>query len=157
MLEIAIIGNLTSDAAIKDWNGKSFLSFSVAENQSYTGADGVKREKTTYISCLKPIRGEGGNLAQYLKKGTQVFVRGRASAKVFTRNDGTVDASLNCSADHVQLLASPRKDQNSPADGFSHPPAGTWSTPTANAQQAAKEHASQQPAARDVFHYEPPY
>lgn len=139
MLDIAIIGNLTSDAAIKDWKGKQFVSFSIAENQAYTDADGVKHEKTTYVSCLKPVRGENGSIAQYLKKGTQVFVRGRASTKVFTRNDGSMDASLNCNADYIQLLGSPRKEQNSPSDGFSQPSAGNLSTQPSNAPQTARE------------------
>ncbi len=137
MLELTIIGNLTADATIKDWNGKSFIAFNIAENQQYTGADGVKREKTTYVSCLKPIRGENSGIAQYLRKGTQVYARGRASAKPFSRGDGTLDASLNCSVDYVQLLGGARKEQNSPSEGVSHPQTDNLPSRSSEAPQKA--------------------
>lgn len=135
MLELTIIGNLTADATIKDWNGKSLISFSVAENQSYTGADGVKHEKTTYVSCLKPVRGENSNIAQYLKKGTQVYVRGRASTKTFVRNDGSTDASLNCSVDFVQLLAGARKENTAEKQPAATPVAPQPVAPTTTVAQ----------------------
>jgi single-strand DNA-binding protein len=73
MLVLEIIGNLGSDAVIKDFNGQKFISFSVAHTESYVDKELVKHEKTTWVSCLK--YGESGVLP-YLKKGTRVFVRG---------------------------------------------------------------------------------
>lgn len=68
MLEIKAIGNLCQDAVIKDFNGQKLYGFTVATDESFTDKQGQKHEKTTYISCLKPIYNEQSTLGQYLKK-----------------------------------------------------------------------------------------
>lgn len=68
MLQIEVIGNLGSDAEIKEINGKKYVSFSVAD--SYCGADsqGNRVERTNWVSVL--WYGDGGRMFSYLKKGT---------------------------------------------------------------------------------------
>lgn len=73
MLKIEIIGNIGSDAVVKDFNGKKYIAFNVAHSEKYKDAQGNTVEKTTWVSVLKP--GES-NVVQYLKKGTGVYVCG---------------------------------------------------------------------------------
>ena len=80
MQETIIIGNITQDAQIKDWNGSQFIAFSVADNETYRDREGTKHERTTYVSCLKPVFNGNTNVAPFLKKGTLVYLRGRVSA-----------------------------------------------------------------------------
>lgn len=132
MLEIQCIGNLGQDATIKDFNGRNYIAFNLGHSERYTDKDGVKHERTTWISCLKPINDQS-TLAGFLKKGTQVYVRGRVSARAFQRNDGTVDASLNCTVTDLQLLSSQKPaSQNQPSTATNQPPA--TSAPTQQAQ-----------------------
>lgn len=116
MNETMIIGNIGQDAQIKDFNGKQFISFNVCDSESYTDADGVKHEKATWISCLKPVFNGSTKIAQYLKKGTQVFVRGHVSSRAFQKSDGTWGSSLNIKVDFLQLLSGGRKEQGSYAN-----------------------------------------
>ena len=70
MLKIEIIGNLGADAEQKMANGKSYLSFRVAETRKF--ADKVTGEmvtSTTWVSCS--MDGDHTNLMQYLKKGSE--------------------------------------------------------------------------------------
>lgn len=142
MKDIHVIGNLTDDAIIKDWNGQRFYSFSIAENQSYTNKDGNKVEKTTYISCLKHIFGDRDTLGAYLKKGTQVYVRGDVSCKIFERNNGATDCSLNCKVDYLQLLSSSRKQENAVSEP-QNVSVGNPATPTEKMQQSDKKAPNQ--------------
>lgn len=101
MLAIEVIGNLGWDAEIKEFSGKKYVSFSVADSQTSTDSQGNRKERTTWVSVL--WYGDGGRLFQYLKKGTKVFVRGRMSIKEYTDRGGEKQFAVNCSANEVTL------------------------------------------------------
>ncbi|MEI6752377.1 MAG: single-stranded DNA-binding protein [Paludibacter sp.] len=109
MLKLQIIGHLGQDAVIKDFGTSKYISFSVAHSESYTDKQGVKVEKTQWVSCLK--HGESAVL-QYMKKGTKVYVEGQLSAKTFDK-DGHTQIALNCNVSHIELLSSKPEGQNS--------------------------------------------
>lgn len=107
MLIVEVIGNIGADAVVKDFNGQKFISFSVAHTERYTDGQGTKRERTTWVSCLK--YGESAVLG-YLKKGTRVFVRGELSAKVYEANH-TQQVGINCRVRELELLGGSRAEQ----------------------------------------------
>lgn len=111
-----IIGNLGSDAIVKDFGGKKYVSMNIAHSSMKKNQDGTRTEQTTWISAL--WYGEGGNLLQYLKRGTKVFVRGRTYVKTFQRNDGTWDSGINLDVTEIQLCGS-KNDQSSNATSAS--------------------------------------
>ena len=94
MLTLEIIGNIGSDAIIKDING-----------QKYTGE---RKEITTWVSCLK--KGES-SICQYLKKGTQVFVRGSMSINIYDYK-GQKTAGINVNVREIFLCSSSKKTEN---------------------------------------------
>lgn len=103
MLNVEVIGNLGADAREESVNGSKFLSFNVAHKDSWTGQDGVKHEKTVWVSCA--LNGDGGGLRQYLVKGKTVFVRGRLSTRVFSsQKERKMVAGLNCAVDRIELI-----------------------------------------------------
>ena len=106
MIETTLIGNLGRDAEIKESNGSKFIAFSVGVNENYTDRQGVRHESTTWVSCTKPIYNDNTALVAYLRKGTQVFLRGKPTARSYTRQDGTPEATLNLRVDSLQLLGS---------------------------------------------------
>ena len=110
MLKAEIIGNLGQDAIIRNYNGKKFISFSIAHSETYTNQDGTRVEKTVWISCLK--FGES-KILQYLTRGTRVFVRGDLSTNLYQSN-GTTHAGLNCNVGEIQLLSAPAPTPASP-------------------------------------------
>lgn len=109
MLQVEIIGNIGNDAQVKDFNGKKYIAFNVAHSEKFKNQQGVETERTTWVSVLKP--GESA-VAQYLKKGTPVFVRGDLSVKAYKDNAGNWQVGVNCLAREVQLLPSGKRDQN---------------------------------------------
>lgn len=131
MIEIQIIGNLGRDAVVKDFNGKKFIAFSVADSQKYKNAEGVDVEKTTWVSCLKLIRNENSDLIKYLTQGTQVFVRGTVGVSLYTDRDGDTVTSLKCNVTHLQLLSGGRKNREGAASPESptEPAAATVAAP----------------------------
>ena len=125
MLQIELIGNLGGDATIKEFSGQKYISFSVAHTESFTDGQSQKRERTTWVSCLK--YGESG-VINYLKKGTRVFIRGELSAKVFETN-GTPQVGLNCKVRELQLLGGNKPAEQAEAQETRQAP--TYSQPEA--------------------------
>jgi single-strand DNA-binding protein len=126
MLIVEVIGNIGADAVVKDFNGQKFISFSVAHTERYTDGQGQKRERTTWVSCLK--YGESAVLG-YLKKGTRVFVRGELSAKIYEANHAQ-QVGINCRVRELELLGGGnRADQpeaepaTAPAPAYASAPA----------------------------------
>lgn len=103
MLHFSVIGNLGADAEVKQFNSGEYVSFRVAHNYR----DGEK-EKTLWVSCL--MRGNGGKLLDYLKKGAAVYVSGRGEAKAFSSHiTKQFEVSLNVQVDIIQLISQQRK------------------------------------------------
>ena len=135
MLQVEIIGNIGNDAKVKDFNGKKYIAFNVAHSEKFKNQQGVETERTTWVRVLKP--GESA-VAQYLKKGTPVFVRGDLSVKAYKDNAGNWQVGVNCLAREVQLLPGGKRDQN----------AGTQQE--APAEPATSTNVSSAPAASET-------
>lgn len=101
MLQCEVIGNIGSDAEIKDFSGKKYVSFNVAHSEKRKDANGTMIESTTWVSVL--WYGDGGGLTQYLKRGCKVFVRGRLSVKSYQDRNGNTQVGVNVNASEVNL------------------------------------------------------
>lgn len=97
MLQLEVIGNLGSDAEIKEFNGKKYVSMNVAHSEKRK--DGS--ENTVWVSVL--WYGDGGGLFQYLKRGCKVFLRGRLVPKAYADKQNQPQCSLNMYANEVNL------------------------------------------------------
>lgn len=109
MMNLEVIGNLGSDAEVRNENGKTFVLFSVAHTDSYTREDGSRVENTTWVNCI--LNGDGGNLVKYLKRGTQVFVRGRQSLRVYSSaKDRCMKAGVDVNVREIELVGGKTDD-----------------------------------------------
>lgn len=103
MLQSIIIGHIGADAVVKESNGRKFVSFRVAHSERYKDAQGVQHDSTQWVSCA--LNGDGGGLLQYLVKGAQVCVIGRASSRVYSSpTQHQMVASIDVNVDRVELL-----------------------------------------------------
>lgn len=109
MLQCEIIGNLGSDAVVKELSGKKYVSFNVAHTETRRDAGGNRVKNTVWVSVL--WNGDGGAVMQYLTKGASVFVRGRLSARTWTDRNGNMQVSLDVHAGEVTLCGSARQEQ----------------------------------------------
>ena len=101
MLQLEVIGNIGSDAEIKEFSGKKYVSFNIAHSERRKDANGTRVESTTWVSVL--WYGDGGGLTQYLKRGCKVFVRGRLSVKTYQDRNGNIQVAVNVNASEVNL------------------------------------------------------
>lgn len=104
MLKIEFIGYLGADVKVVTQNA-TLLTFNVGISRRTGAGNNV----TTWVRCTKQAEGGGGNIAQYLTKGTRVFVRGDLAATVYTNDQGVALPSLSCRVQELKLLGDERK------------------------------------------------
>ena len=108
MLKACLIGNLGADAQVKAANGREFVTFRVAHSWDFTSQDGTVNSGTIWVDCI------GNNLkgvVAYLKKGTQVYVEGDISLRVYSsKQDRCMKAGLTIHVQSVQLIGGKTDD-----------------------------------------------
>lgn len=114
MLKGEIIGNIGSDAVEKDFNGQKSIMFSVAHSEKYKDSKGIQVEKTIWVSCFK--HGDSA-IAQYLTKGTKVYIRGNISISTYKDKNEIIQPNLSVSVSEIQLLSS-RSEESKPNEPF---------------------------------------
>lgn len=74
---VMLMGNLTRDPELRyTKNGKAVCKFGLALNRHFTGSDGQKQKKTTFVDVTFWER-RGEVIAEYFKKGAPIFIEGR--------------------------------------------------------------------------------
>jgi single-strand DNA-binding protein len=82
-----VVGNITKDLELKSLpNGTKMCAFSVATNRTWKDADGAKQEAVDYhnVVCFGK---QSEVLAQWMKKGSQVYVEGRMTTRSWDDKD----------------------------------------------------------------------
>ena len=118
MIKMQVIGRLGKDCVVNTVNGKNVMNFTVAHSEKYKDSQGNLQEKTIWVDCA--YWNDRTAVAQYLTKGTQVYVEGQPEARSFQRNDGTPGASLSLRVREVQLLGS-KNDSGGSGGSYQQP------------------------------------
>lgn len=106
MLKVIFIGNLGQDAEVKEVNGKFAVKFSVAINEKFM-KQGVQVDKTTWINCtLWRDKADRLKIAEYLKRGTQVFIEAKPDIKAYNNKDGEAHIDFSANVINLELLGS---------------------------------------------------
>jgi len=112
--KIIVAGNLGGDPEMRYMaDGTAVTNFSLATNRSWTDRNsGQPVQETTWFRVSVWGR-QAESVNQYLSKGRQVIVEGRlrpdpatGGPRTFTRQDGTVGASYEMTADTVRFIGS---------------------------------------------------
>ena len=106
MHKIIIIGNLGRDPEMRYTpNGDGVTSFSVASNRRYRTASGDQREETMWFNVSAWGR-QAEICNQYLTRGSQVYIEGTLTTRVFQGNDGQPRVSNDVRMTEMQMLSS---------------------------------------------------
>ncbi|HAU0843164.1 TPA: single-stranded DNA-binding protein [Legionella pneumophila] len=110
---VQLIGNLGADPkSITGKDGQSFVTAALATNESFKQND----EWQTRVEWHQlMLFGKLTKVAEYLKKGSQVYLEGKLRSNQWTDNEGKTRQALSIVVSHIQLL-SPSK----PADESSN-------------------------------------
>ena len=128
MKKISIIGNVTKDAEVRAFEGgRSVINFDVAVNERFKDKNGQKQERTSYVRCA--MWREVTTIAQYITKGTKVYVEGSPDADAYINKEGKAVGNLKINVRELEFLGSAKKSDGS---GSSSPSSEDVLTPSAN-------------------------
>jgi len=122
MLKIQMIGRLGQDSIVNDVNGKKVVNFSVAHSEKYKNNQGGEVNKTTWVSCAYWT--DKLNIANYLKKGTSVYLEGKPEVKTYVdKNSGNILPQLTMRVISLQLISSNNSatEEKQSVNNFSEP------------------------------------
>jgi len=108
---VVLVGRLTRDPDLRYTpNGVAVANFTLAVNRPFTNQQGNR--EADFINCVV-WRRPAENLANYMKKGSQVGVDGRLQSRTYEGQDGKTVYVTEVVADSVQFLESKGASQGS--------------------------------------------
>lgn len=107
MIDLLITGRVGRDATVKQVGARFVINFSVCDSRKYVDIHGVEQEQVTWVDCSY-WRNDGNKvgIAQYLKTGVRVWLRGQPSVRPYEHN-GQHRASLDCRVTEIELQSYP--------------------------------------------------
>lgn len=106
---VTIVGRLTRDVETAVTNNNITISkFSIANNQ---GKDNLGNDIVSFFN-VTAWRKTAELCSQYLKKGSQVIIKGKLSQNRFTDKDGNKRSTVEIVAENVQFIGTNNNGNN---------------------------------------------
>lgn len=102
MNRIEIIGHIGKDAEVKELNGNTVINFNVAVTEKWNDQNGQQQSKTYWYQCARWVK--NATIAQYLTKGTQVYVSGKPEARSYQNQQGGIEQVVGITVQQITLL-----------------------------------------------------
>jgi single-strand DNA-binding protein len=103
--KVLLMGNITRDPELSylPANQTPVVQLGLAVNRTWTGADGQKKEETTFVDCTA-FGKQAEVLAKFKKKGDPIFVEGRLKLDQWEGQDGSKRSKLKVIIENFQFL-----------------------------------------------------
>ena len=106
---VQLIGHLGHDPEIKTLeSGKKLARFTLATNENFKNAEGLKTEETTWHNIVA-WNGSAEIASKYLTKGKEVCVEGRITYRTYTDKNGVQKGSTEIVVNELVLLGSAKE------------------------------------------------
>ncbi|MGH7881852.1 MAG: single-stranded DNA-binding protein [Candidatus Dormibacteraceae bacterium] len=119
--KVMLIGRLTRDPEMRYTpSGQPVTSFGLATNRYFSGAEGERKEMTDFhdIVCWNIGKRKLAEIvAQYTRKGSQIYVEGRLQTRSWDGQDGQKRYRTEVVANDVQFLDSRNAQSGFDAEG----------------------------------------
>jgi single-strand DNA-binding protein len=131
--KVMLIGRLGQDPELKYTPaGAAVLTLSLATNTSYRGQDGNPVDQTEWHRVVA-WRKLAETIAQYAKKGSQIYVEGRLTTRSWEDKDGNKRYTTEIQANQIQLLGS--RSDTAVVPDIQEPPPSDESVPEPDASE----------------------
>ena len=108
---VFLMGNLTRDPEVRYTpSGTAVGDLGLAVNETYKNKAGENVESTVFVDVEVWSR-QAETCAEYLYKGSPVFVEGRLKLDQWENQQGEKRSKLRVRADRVQFLGTPKRSE----------------------------------------------
>lgn len=101
--KVILIGNLGSDPELRDASGSPVANFSIATSEAWNDKATGEKKETTEWHRLVLWRRDAEVAAQYLKKGSQIYVEGKLQTRAWEK-DGVKRYTTEVVVRYMQML-----------------------------------------------------
>ncbi len=102
--KVLLIGNITRQPELRYTpGGQAVTTLGVAVNRRFKDSSGAIKEEVTFVD-VSVFAKQAEACAQYLQKGSPVFVEGRLHLRKWEAPDGAARSKLDVTAERVQFL-----------------------------------------------------
>ncbi|NLZ63976.1 MAG: single-stranded DNA-binding protein [Lentisphaerae bacterium] len=121
--KVFLLGNLTRDPELRQLpSGTAICTFALAINRSFTTTSGEPREEVCYVEMTAMGR-QGETIAQYMRKGSPLFVEGRLHFEQWEdRETNKRRSRLSVRVERAQFIGAPATPQQT--GGYPQQPGG---------------------------------
>ncbi|MCK3657264.1 single-stranded DNA-binding protein [Pasteurellaceae bacterium Pebbles2] len=111
--EVTILGRLGNDPEIRTMpNGDPVVKISVATSEEWTDKQSGEKKQITEWHTIIAFRKLAEIMGQYLKKGSQVFIKGKLRTRKWQDQNGTDRWTTEIIADKLEMLGSSQNSNN---------------------------------------------
>ncbi|WP_020603153.1 single-stranded DNA-binding protein [Spirosoma spitsbergense] len=107
--QLQVIGRIGQDARIIDHQGRKFVAFSLAVDESYKDGNGTKVERVIWYDC-NTEQERFFKVVSWLTKGREVLVEGKPSVRVYEK-DGRHHGAIRIQVQNISLGYSPNDER----------------------------------------------
>jgi len=126
------MGNLTRDPEVRYTpSGTAVGDLGMAVNETYKNKAGETVESTVFVDVEVWAR-QAETCAEFLFKGSPVFVEGRLKLDQWENQQGEKRSKLRVRADRVQFLGAPKRSDTADVPGSASPATEAPPAPTGN-------------------------
>ena len=155
--KVTIVGNLGRDPETRYMaNGEAVTNIAVATTESWKDKNTGEKKELTEWHRITFYRKLAEIAAQYLKKGSQVYVEGKLQTRKWTDKENVERFTTEIIADTMQMLGSRQGmgggggGSNAIDDDYSNAPAQRQSAPAASGGNAPRQPARPAPNFSDM-------
>ena len=138
---VQIIGNLGGTPEMKYINNEDHVvNFSVAVNERWKSRNGEPQERTTWLRIVA-FSGIGSACAEFLKRGSAVYVEGRLQIREYEDKSGNARTTVEVVASKVRFLGggNSHDEEKRPAPGQPITRAAKRKTAAADVDQSPED------------------
>lgn len=141
---VILVGTLGKDPETKTFpNGGSISQFSIATSESWTDKNtGERKEQTEWHRIVLNNR-LAEIAAQYLRKGSKVYIEGALRTRQWTDQSGQERYTTEIRGEKLQMLDSPNSGNGGQQGGYSQQ--GGYNQQGGYGNQGQQGHSNQQP------------
>ncbi len=111
---VFLLGNLTRDPVLRRIpNGNAVADIGLAINEEKKTRDGETEETVTFLDVVAWGR-QAEACAEYLRKGSSVFVEGRLQRDEWTDKEGNKKMKIKVRAERIQFMSRPAPKRTDP-------------------------------------------
>ena len=105
MIKLQLIGRISTDAQVKDANGKKYIHFSAYHTRKVND-----EYKSTFVNCTY-FTDKADTLAKWLIKGKAIFIEGEPSARAYIDKENKPQSSLEVLVRNIEFVQGDKVDQ----------------------------------------------